>query len=280
MFTNQDIAEYFDTTQPHYKHWWDLDKSLSLHYGIREKGIKSFSESLINTNRVLMEISRISETDKVLDAGCGVGGAAFFLNKMKNADVIGISLSSKQVDYANAIALKNNLTDKISFKVMDFTQTDFKDDSFDVVWACESACMAPDKEMFIKECYRLLKKGGRLIVSDYFLSCDGLADRHSLIRKWCNTWAMADFISCARFTDSLKNQGFSPIKTFDYTDGIKKSAKRLFYYSLAGAIPSELYNLFHPNVSRFAKSHYRAGYYQYRALIKNLWKYYIVLAIK
>jgi SAM-dependent methyltransferase len=280
MFNNYDIEEYFDTTQAHYKRWWKLEKLLSLHYGIWDDRVKSFPESLVNTNRVLMEICGISEDDKVLDAGCGVGGAAFFLHEARHADVIGISLSKQQIDYANVIALKKNLTDKVSFKVMDFTATEFNDNSFDVVWACESVCMAPDKEAFIRECYRLLKKGGRLVMSDYFLTNDDQEDRQSLIRKWCNAWALADFIPCEHFTGILAINGFSAINTFDYTDKIKKSAKHLFYSSLLGALPSELYNLFHPSVSRFAKSHYKSGWYQYRSLVKGLWRYFVILAVK
>jgi len=54
----------------------------------------------------------------------------------------------------------------------------------------------------------------------------------------------------------------------------------MYHFSLLGMIPSELYNLFHPNVSRFAKTHYKCGYYQYKALQNHLWKYKVVLAIK
>lgn len=257
-----------------------MDKLLSLHYGIWDAGTKSFSESLINTNRVLMEISGISGTDRVLDAGCGIGGTAFFINDQKQAEVIGISLSQKQIDLANEFVLKNNLADKLSFKVMDFKKTDFADDSFDVVWACESVCQTTDKESFMKECYRILRKGGRLILSDYFLTKSGQEDKKHLIKKWCNTWAMSNLNSLDFFTDALKCHEFISIKVFDYTGKIMRSSRRMMYSSLIGALPSELYNLFNPSVSKFARAHYRSGFYQYRALKEDLWKYVIIFAIK
>ena len=98
MFTINDIAEYYNTTQIHYENWWDLKNNLSLHYGIWEKETKIFSESLNNTNRIMMELAHIIESDKVLDAGCGVGGAALFLSTQTNAQVIGISISQRQVE--------------------------------------------------------------------------------------------------------------------------------------------------------------------------------------
>ncbi len=58
--------------------------------------------------------------DKVLDAGCGVGGAAFFINKMKNAEVTGISLSEKQINYASKFAAENNVADRVSFQYNGF----------------------------------------------------------------------------------------------------------------------------------------------------------------
>jgi ubiquinone/menaquinone biosynthesis C-methylase UbiE len=67
------------------------------------------------------------------------------------------------------LANEKGVADKVLFHVMDYTQTNFADESFDVVWACESMSSASDKKAFIAEAYRLLKKGGRLIVIDFFV---------------------------------------------------------------------------------------------------------------
>jgi ubiquinone/menaquinone biosynthesis C-methylase UbiE len=280
MFSNADIAEYYNTTLVHYNRWWKLRENLSLHYGIWDEGVKSFSESLINTNRLMMEISGISSGDKVLDAGCGVGGAAFYLNRMKNVEVIGISLSSKQIELASEYAVRNRIADRVSFRMMDFTKTTFNDESFDVVWACESVCQAQDKNAFIKESYRVLKKGGKLVVCDYFLPHAYQHDKHSWIRKWCDTWAISGLVTFDAFRDDLASTGYSNVRSYDYTDKIIRSSRRMYFSSLAGALPSVIYNLIHPNVSRFAKTHYKAGYYQYKALKEGLWRYVIVLAEK
>jgi tocopherol O-methyltransferase len=280
MFTNSDIAYYYDTTRLHYNRWWKLRKVLSLHYGIWDEGVKSFSESLINTNKVMMDISGISEGDKVLDAGCGVGGAAFYLNRMKNAEVVGISLSEKQVQLASEYTVKNRLSEKVKFRVMDFTRTTFSDETFNVIWACESVCQAIDKKAFLAESYRVLKKGGKLIICDYFLPEDNQNDPHLWIRKWCDSWAISELVSLNTFKTAIIKAGFNDFKSFNYTDKILKSSRRMYFSSLAGALPSEIYNLFHPKVSRFAKAHYKSGYYQYKALRAGLWKYMVILAQK
>lgn len=280
MFTEKDVAEYYNTTLNHFEQWWNLENDLSLHYGIWEDGTRNFSESLRNTNRIMMDLSGISASDKVLDAGCGVGGAAMFLAETKNTEVVGITLSEKQLSYATKIAKKKQLDNNVSFKLMDYTNTSFEDQSFDVVWACESMTSAPDKSLFIKEAFRVLKKGGRLIVCDFFQAKDNQNDPNFLMKKWGATWGISNFPTSDFFQEKLSFYGFQKNEVFDYTDKIQKSANRMYYSSMLGMIPSEMYNFFHPKVSRFAKTHYQCGYFQYKALKKDLWKYKMIHAEK
>ena len=278
-FTNREIADYYNSTQNHYENWWKLKEVHALHYGMWDKNTKNFAASLLNTNRTLMNIAQVSSSDKVLDAGCGVGGTSFFLNKTKGAEVIGISLSEKQITTAKEAASKLKNSDKLNFHLMDYCNTTFENESFDVVWACESMCHTENKSDFLEECFRILKHGGRLIISDYFLT-PKKKDSKSWIDRWLNTWGVPNITSEKNFVKSARASGFNKIDTFDFTEKIQKSAKRMYLFSLLGTVPSELYNIFHPNVSRFAKKHYQSGYYQYKALQNNLWKYKVVLAVK
>ena len=280
MYTQKDVAEYYNTTFAHYKQWWNLENNLSLHYGIWENGINNFNESLLNTNKTLAKIANIEHEERILDAGCGVGGAAIFLAKEMNAAVTGISLSKKQIDFATKNALKKEVAHKAHFMLMDYTKTDFEDETFDVVWACESVSSAPNKALFIEEAFRVLKKGGRLILCDFFTSSKQQKDPHQWMKKWGDTWSISEFVTKDFFIEHLQKTGFSTIQHFDYTQQIEKSAKRMYYTALLGAIPSEIYNLTHPKVSRFAKTHYKCGYFQYKALKENLWQYQIILAFK
>ena len=207
MFTKRDVADYYNVTQLHYENWWGLKKNHSLHYGIWEPGIKTAGEAIANTNRIMMELSGITAQDTILDAGSGVGGAAIYLSSTKNAHVTGITLSEKQLAFANKLAKEKKLTHKVSFQLMDYTQTSFSDESFDVVWACESMTHAANKEAFIKEAYRLLKKGGRLIVCDFFLKADDQLDKKLWIKKWMDTWFVDDIVSGKLFTEQLKRHG-------------------------------------------------------------------------
>ena len=280
MYQQEEVAEYYNTTQNHYEKWWSLKKHLSLHYGIWDETTKTHGDALENTNRILITRAGIKSTDIVLDAGCGVGGAAFFIHQETGATVTGISLSEKQIALANLMTTEKGLSEKVNFQLMDFTNTSFPAQHFDVVWCCEAMCHAQDKSAFIKECFRVLKPSGRLVISDYFLPENEVKDKNNWLKKWCDTWAMHSFDTADDFKSRLQENGFKNINNYDYSSNIKKSAKRMYYAALLGAASSEVYNFFHPKVSRFAKTHYRSGYYQYKALKEGLWEYDVIVGKK
>lgn len=280
MYNTEDIASYYNSTQIHYEQWWDLNKSFSLHYGIWEEYTKTFKEALANTNRILLELIEVDSSSRVLDAGCGVGGSAVFIHEQSGAKVTGITLSQKQIDSANMLIKERGLNDHVDFKLMDYSQTAFPDEAFDVIWACESICHCSEPIKFINEAHRLLKKGGKLIICDFFKTSEDQLDSNDWLKKWCDTWAVSQLKTSMDFSNKLRESGFSKTKVFDYTTKIQKSARRLYCASLLGLLPSEIYNLINPRVSHFARNHYKCGLYQYKALKADLWRYQIIITIK
>lgn len=276
QFTNRDIADYYNQTLVHYKKWWKLDDVLSVHYGMWEENTKNFSEALTNTNRVLMYIAEVNEDARILDAGCGVGGSSFFLAKEKNAQVTGITLSEKQLEYANSKNDELGLNSLVEFKLEDYTKTSFKPSTFDLIWAIESLTSAPDKSKFAKEAFRILKPGGKLIIADYFKPTNEKADPNRWLEKWQNCWSLAVIEKEKTYIARFEQEKFKLIKNLDVTKKIIPTAKIMYRSYLMGALPSVIYNAFH-NTSRFAKTHYLSGKYQYKALKAGLWEYRILL---
>ncbi|HET9434247.1 MAG TPA: methyltransferase domain-containing protein, partial [Chitinophagaceae bacterium] len=194
------IVDYYTESENAYKDSWDLNNSLSIHYGYWDEKVKSFPQSLLRMNEVMMEAAAIKGSDRVLDAGCGIGGSSIFLAKKLGCEVTGISLSEKQVIQAKELADKQKVQDITEFKVMNYCATSFLDKSFDIVWGCESICYAEDKEQFVKEAWRLLKPGGRLVVADGFVT-DLNNNNHPTIRSWLDGWQVNYLDSPQRFQE-------------------------------------------------------------------------------
>lgn len=279
MFSNKEIARYYDLSEVHYKLFWNLDESKSLHYGFWDASTRNFHEALLNINKLLSEKAGITETDHVLDAGCGVGGSSLWLAKNKGCQVTGITLSEKQRDKATQTAQKSELGCEVHFYQKDYTNTGFSENSFDVVWAIESVCHAENKSDFLKEAYRVLRPGGCLIMADFFKK-EGLEGKDkTMISDWAHGWAVPDFSTIEEFEKQMVEAGFKNINIEDATKAIEPSAKRLYRSYFIGIIGAKLYALFN-KPTELSKKNVQTAYLQYKTLKKGLWNYKIIRAEK
>jgi len=283
MATNeyhQKIIEYYKDTENAYKDSWDLNNSLAIHYGYWDDAVKSFPESLIRMNEVMMTTAMIKPTDHVLDAGCGVGGSSIYLAAELGCRVTGITLSERQVQHATANAKKKDLSDLVNFKAMNYCATDFPDASFDVVWGCESICYADSKEQFIKEAFRLLKPGGRLVVADGFVTKFGNND-NPIIKQWIEGWQVNYLESPDRFESFMSQAGFDNINYRNISKEAAHSSRRLYKFYFLGSIYLGWKKInFSKPATEMQKKNIRACKFQYKGMKQGLWQYGIITGKK
>src|SRR5829696_3923595 len=87
------IVQYYKESENAYKDSWDLNNSLAIHYGYWDDQVRTFPGSLIRMSEVMMETAKVKKGDRVLDAGCGVGGSSVLLGSRLQGRVTGITLS-------------------------------------------------------------------------------------------------------------------------------------------------------------------------------------------
>ena len=63
--------------------------------------------------------------------------------------------------------MNTNSTNLFFLQVMDALKMDFPDNSFDLVWGCESGEHMPDKSKYVEEMTRVLKPGGTLVIATW-----------------------------------------------------------------------------------------------------------------
>ena len=274
------VINYYDRTWFDYRWVWLNGENNAIHFGYRDKQGISHAQSLLNTNRVLADLISIQPGERVLDAGCGIGGSAVWLAEQRGATVVGITPVRTQVLRARRIVASRNLGHAVTVAQLDYTATPFADASFDVVWALESVCHAPVKAAFYRESARLLRPGGRLVVAEYMRARRALPSADEmLLRQWLHGWMIPDLDTKEEHSQYALDSGLSNIEVHDVTANMRRSLRRLYVLSLAGLPTSRVLHRLRLR-GAVSNANVLGSFYQYRALKRAIWAYGILTASK
>ena len=131
----------------------------------------------------------IKGNEKILDCGCGIGGVMEQISLLyPETDIHGINISDGQIKMAEQLL---GGLDNCSLSVQDFMNTDYDNNTFDIVYFCESICHNIFEKV-ISESYRILKPGGTLYIKDLVIKCskDKLSENNlnklnHFMDSWC-----------------------------------------------------------------------------------------------
>ena len=114
--------------------------------------------------------AELKNGQKILDAGCGVGGPAHYFASKLNVDVEGITISDVQFEKANVAKSEKQLLGTTHFTKGDYHSIDkiYGNEVFDRVIFLESFGHSNNKELLIEKAFKVLKPGGVLYIKDLF----------------------------------------------------------------------------------------------------------------
>ncbi|MBC8869677.1 MAG: methyltransferase domain-containing protein [Planctomycetes bacterium] len=229
----RDVVRYYCETGQDYEAW---SRKFNMHFGYFRLGMNPFVlERMLDemTRQVIVRLGLdYDEENRLLDMGCGLGASArLAAREFSGLRIDGITLVPWQVEQARRLAAEDGLHGSITFHQDDYTDASFADDTYDGIYALESACHAAgyDKEGFVREAARMLKPGRRLVVADGFLK--GTQRMNPLLR-WCigrvsKNWALETFAELDHFTDCLERNGFEDVQVEDISWQIAPSVMHI-----------------------------------------------------
>jgi cyclopropane fatty-acyl-phospholipid synthase-like methyltransferase len=143
------------------------------------------------STRYLAELAGVTPGDRVLDAGCGVGGPAMAIARAVPEVVIdGVTVSEVQARLARELIAEAGLADRVRVHVADFHQLPFREGSFDVALYFEVTSYAPDRKSLYRESARILRPGGTVYVKEIFRGEDPLTEPQRLsVAAFDELWA-------------------------------------------------------------------------------------------
>lgn len=175
-----------------------------------------------------IKFAELQEDETVVDLGSGAGIDVFLsANKVKSGKVIGIDMTDEMLEKSRKNATDGNYTN-VEFRKGDIENNIPVDD--DTVDAVISNCvinLTTDKTSTFKEVYRILRKGGRMVISDLVTDKE-LEQGQVNTEQWCS--CIDGALTQENYIESIKKAGFQNVSILDervYMEGDKVNGRKI-----------------------------------------------------
>ena len=161
-------------------------------------------------------LASLIEGEVVLDLGSGAGFDCFLAARRvgEKGKIIGVDMTPEMLEKARENAGKSGYKN-VEFRLGEIENLPVADGCVDTIISNCVINLSPDKERVFHEAFRVLKPGGRLMVSDIVL----LEELPAAVQK-----SVAAYISCLagasrkeKYLDAIKNAGFAEVRVVDET---------------------------------------------------------------
>jgi len=195
----------------------------NIHFGIWDGGDdSSMTAAQIRLTDRLIDLLRLQQGEYLLDVGCGTGHPALRLAERTQARVLGVSVSPSQVESAIANARRADLLSRLEFIRADAMSLPCEPGTFDAAWAVEMLFHVPDRLQVLREIYRTLKPGGRVVLTDFVERKKLTSEEWDLLAQG---FAFSSLLRPEDYGDVIAQSGLVEVQVHDVTDETRQNMR-------------------------------------------------------
>jgi cyclopropane-fatty-acyl-phospholipid synthase len=177
----RNVAHHYDLKDELYELFLDEDKQYSCAYFTDPAN--SLEQAQLDKKAHIAAKLALEPGQRVLDIGCGWGGMALFLHKVAAVDVLGVTLSERQLEIARRRAAAAGVSDHVKFELIDYRLLNESFDRIVSVGMFEHVGAAHYDEFFAK-CRELLKPDGVMLLHTIGRLGEGESSPDPFTDKW------------------------------------------------------------------------------------------------
>jgi SAM-dependent methyltransferase len=161
---------------------------------------------------------------RALEVACGSGGVTCRMARETGAVCVGVDINPHGIEAAQARAREQDLSSDATFRMVDAAQAlPFPDQSFDAIFCNDSINHIPGRLQVFRDWHRVLRPGGRALVTDPIVVTGQLTNEEMRVRSSIGYFLFTP-VGCNERL--LAESGFEIREVRDVTEGMASISGR------------------------------------------------------
>jgi len=212
----KEVAWHYDELDQFYRDIWGEH----VHSGLWLKGNETRDEAIRQHVAMIATEAGVEPGHAVCDIGCGYGATARMIAAEYGANVTAVTISPAQ----HAFAVSKPKQAGCRYVLADWLNNDFSGETFERAIAVESSEHMPDLNGFFTQAHRVLKPGGRLVVSAWLSGEQPRGwEKRLLLEPVCREGRMPKMATFSEYQRLAADAGFVTERVRDLTRRIERT---------------------------------------------------------